>query len=216
MDPALPYRLSWQMNIKYYWLKCQLRENVKASILTFGLLVTFTHSDPAAAQTANAGRETTPKTQSAKPVQSPPTGQQSGTTLARTTFIQLMDADFKQRDFDNDGKATRAEVERFEKQNAVAKAQQTNRELFIRLDTDRNGFLSPIEFAGLIPPAGFPDVSDIMKRFDSNRDQIITRVEYRAATLSNFDQRDIDKDGVLSGSELQTGSVAAKGAESSR
>lgn len=204
------------MIIKQNWLKRRVRENVKAYVLTFALLVTATYSDPAFAEMAQAERNQSLKAQPAKPAQSAPVARPAGTVLARTTFIQLMDADFKQRDFDNDGKATRAEVEQFEKQNSVIKAQQANRELFLRLDTDKNGLLSSAEFAGLIPPTSFPDVSDIMKRFDSNRDQIITLVEYRAATLSNFDQRDIDKDGVLSGSELQTGSVAARGTENSR
>jgi len=41
-----------------------------------------------------------------------------------------------------------------------------------------------------------------MIRFDSNRDQIITLVEYRTATLVNFDRLDLDKDGILAAVEL--------------
>lgn len=128
----------------------------------------------------------------------PTSSTQTGSDLARTAFIQLMDSDFKQRDLDNNGKATRAEIEQFEKQRKLVQGQQDNRMLFLRLDSDRNGLVTPSEFTALIAPPGFPDVSKIMQRFDSNRDQIISLVEYRVATLSNFDALDVDKDGVLS------------------
>lgn len=121
--------------------------------------------------------------------------------LPRADFIALMDADFKKRDLDQNGKATRAEVEEFTKRAAAAVAQDQNRDLFQRLDIDKNGVITPAEFAGLIPPPKFIDVSAEMTRFDSNRDQIITLVEYRTATLANFDRLDVDKDGILSAAE---------------
>jgi Ca2+-binding EF-hand superfamily protein len=133
-----------------------------------------------------------------------PQEQQSSTAqnLLRSDFIKLMDADFRKRDQDGNGKATRAEVEDFAKRTALALAQEQNRALFLRLDIDRNGLLTAAEFAGLVPSPQFPDVSEEMTRFDSNRDQIITLVEYRSATLANFDRMDADKDGVLVPSEL--------------
>jgi Ca2+-binding EF-hand superfamily protein len=122
--------------------------------------------------------------------------------LPRADFIKLMDAEFKNRDLDSNGKATRIEVEEFTKRTATAKAQEQNRLLFEGLDADRNGVLSPSEFSSLVPAPKFMDVSAEMLRFDSNRDQIITLVEYRTATLINFDRMDADKDGILSASEL--------------
>jgi hypothetical protein len=122
--------------------------------------------------------------------------------LPRADFIALMDADFKKRDLDGNGKATRAEVEEFTKRAAAAVAQEQNRELFQRLDIDRNGVITPAEFAALIPAPKFVDVSAEMIRFDRNRDQIITLVEYRTATLENFDRLDADKNGILSAVEL--------------
>ena len=121
--------------------------------------------------------------------------------LPRADFIVLMDADFKKRDLDQNGKATRAEMEEFAKRAAAAAAQEQNRELFQRLDIDKNGVITPAEFAGLIPAPKFIDVSAEMTRFDSNRDQIITLVEYRTTTLANFDRLDVDKDGILSAAE---------------
>lgn len=122
--------------------------------------------------------------------------------LPRADFIALMDADFKKRDLDGNGKATRAEVEAFTKRAAAAVAQEQNRELFQRLDIDKNGVITPTEFAALIPAPKFVDVSAEMTRFDSNRDQIITLVEYRTATLANFDRLDTDKDGILTPTEI--------------
>jgi Ca2+-binding EF-hand superfamily protein len=122
--------------------------------------------------------------------------------LPRADFIALMDADFKKRDFDQNGKATRAEMEEFAKRAAAAAAQEQNRELFQRFDVDKNGLITPAEFAALIPAPKFIDVSAEMARFDSNRDQIITLVEYRTATLANFDRLDLDKDGILTAGEL--------------
>ena len=122
--------------------------------------------------------------------------------LPRADFIALMDADFKKRDLDGNGKATRAEVEAFTKRAAAAVAQEQNRELFQRLDIDKNGVITPTEFAALIPAPKFVDVSAEMIRFDRNRDQIITLVEYRTATLENFDRLDADKNGILSAVEL--------------
>ena len=122
--------------------------------------------------------------------------------LPRADFIALMDADFKKRDLDGNGKATRAEVEEFTKRATAAAAQEQNRELFQRLDVDKNGLITPAEFAALIPAPKFIDVSAEMIRFDSNRDQIITLVEYRTTTLANFDRLDSDKDGILTAAEL--------------
>jgi hypothetical protein len=122
--------------------------------------------------------------------------------IPRADFILLMDADFKKRDVDGNGKATRAEVEAFTKRAATATAQQQNRDLFQRLDVDRNSLISPAEFATLVPAPQFIDVSPEMNRFDGNRDQIITLVEYRTTTLANFDRLDVDKDGILTAAEL--------------
>ncbi len=179
---------------------------MKSPILTFTLLSLGATVFLAANVSAKAARLALPAmapATTAKPI-SPP---QIGSDLARTAFTQLMDSDFKQRDFDNDGKVTRAEIEKFEKQRNLIQAQKDNRVLFLRLDTDLNGVVTPSEFTALIPPPGFPDVSKIMQRFDSNRDQIISLIEYRVATLFNFDQLDVDKDGVLSIIEQQPISV---------
>lgn len=159
--------------------------------------VTFSQAACAVVAPANAPIGTQGKA-AAAPVTPPP----PPISLLRTDFIRLMDADFRKRDLDGNGKATRAEVEEFTKRAANTQAQEQNRALFQRLDTDRNGILNTAEFAALIPAPKFIDVSSEMARFDGNRDQIISLVEYRTTTLANFDRMDADKDGILSASEL--------------
>ncbi|WP_310533893.1 EF-hand domain-containing protein [Novosphingobium sp.] len=122
--------------------------------------------------------------------------------MPRASFIAQMDAEHRKRDTDGDGKITRAELERWERGLLIAQAQAGNRALFARLDADRNGVLTPGEFAALVQDPGNPDVGPMMTRFDGNRDQVITMIEYRAATLANFDRLDTDKDGVLTGAEI--------------
>lgn len=143
----------------------------------------------------------------AAPVAAPaPTGTGD---VARAAFIQSMDAEYRKQDLDGDGRVTRAEVEQFQRNAAIAKAQAQNQALFATLDTDRNGMLSPGEFAGLLRNVSAPDVTAQMQRFDTNRDQLITLVEYRTATLANFDRIDTDKDGIVTERELAASAAPA-------
>lgn len=159
---------------------------------------------------ANAARPTPAPAAASAPLASPAP---SGTgDVARAAFIQSMDAEYRKQDLDGDGRVTRAEVEQFQRNAAIAKAQAQNQVLFDTLDTDRNGMLSPGEFAGLLRNLPVPDVSAQMQRFDTNRDQVITLVEYRTATLANFDRLDADKDGIVTERELAASAAPANSA----
>ena len=118
-----------------------------------------------------------------------------------------MDAEFRKMDADKNGSVTKSELEAFQRIAAVAQAQQRNRALFGRLDADRNGQLSRAEFARMTsaPPAA--NAAPAVARFDANRDQAISLVEYRAGTLANFDRLDADKDGYVNQSEMKAGGV---------
>lgn len=178
------------------------------------LAVAATVAVAAAAQSQRPGRTAPAPAPMAAPAPrpAPPAPPAASTDLPRATFIQSMDADYRKRDLDGDGKVTRAEIEQFERNAATATAQAQNRALFASLDADRNGTLSAGEFAGLVRNVAAPDVSAQMQRFDANRDQVITIVEYRTATLINFDRLDADKDGVVTDRELAA-SNAAPGAQ---
>lgn len=125
-------------------------------------------------------------------------------TLTRVAFIQLMDNEFKARDITGDGKVSRGEIDEFERGSALQKALLDNSASFSRLDVDRDGSLSPIEFQALAANPTIPDITSIMQRFDKNRDQQITIVEYRIATLVRFDDLDADKDGSIDENELRS------------
>jgi Ca2+-binding EF-hand superfamily protein len=127
--------------------------------------------------------------------------------LPRAQFIAQMDAQFRLRDADGDGRITRAELTQFEQRTAHAAALAENARAFARLDANHDGALSANEFAALVPPAAAPDVTPLMQRFDPNRDQAITLIEYRAATLANFDAIDTDHDGVVTQAEMRAGNV---------
>lgn len=190
---------------------------IKAAHLIVGLTVltalACSAAMPALAQGKSASRPT--PASAARPAPAPAAAPvaapaPSGTgDVARAAFIQSMDAEYRKQDLDGDGRVTRAEVEQFQRNAAIAKAQAQNQALFATLDTDRNGMLSPGEFAGLLRNPPMPDVSAQMQRFDTNRDQVITLVEYRTATLANFDRLDADKDGIVTERELAASSASA-------
>lgn len=136
--------------------------------------------------------------------------------LTRVSFIQSMDAEFKSRDTNADGRVTRVEVEEFERKSAVRKSLIDNSALFARLDTDQNNLITATEFQRLISSPAHPDISSIMQRFDKNRDQQITVVEYRMETLVNFDNLDADKDGIINENELRDSEYREKDMEQTR
>jgi Ca2+-binding EF-hand superfamily protein len=154
----------------------------------------------------------------AKPAKVPAAPVQGATspTLTRVSFIQLMDSEFKARDTDGDGKVSRAEITEFERGTALQKALLENAASFARLDVDKDGSLSPIEFQALAANPTLPDITSIMQRFDKNRDQQITIVEYRIATLVRFDDLDADKDGAVDQAELRASQNRQNGIEPAR
>lgn len=127
--------------------------------------------------------------------------------IPRATFLANMDSDFRKMDADRNGIVTRAEVERSQREAAALRAQTRLRARFAELDTDRNGQLSLAEFGrvqGAVPPA---NPTPLLSRFDLNRDNAISLVEYRTGTLANFDRLDVDKDGIVGAAEMKAGGI---------
>jgi Ca2+-binding EF-hand superfamily protein len=129
--------------------------------------------------------------------------------IPRAQFIASMDADFRKMDADKNGQVTRAEIEQVERVRAEISATARNRAQFAELDTNRNGQLSPAEFAKLTPPANV-NAAPALARMDTNRDQRISLVEYRAATVANFDRLDTDRNGVVTPAEAKAGGVTSR------
>ena len=130
--------------------------------------------------------------------------------LARSQFIAEMDAEFRKTDADKNGQLTRTEIEQYQKLQAVAQAQARNAAMFAQLDADKNGQLSKSEFAKIATPAPTANAQPMLSRMDGNRDQQISLVEHRTATLANFDRLDADKDGNVSAAEMKAGGVTPR------
>lgn len=138
--------------------------------------------------------------------QSPPQAQ-AAQPIARAVFISNMDSEFRKMDADKDGRVTAIEMQQFRHAVSVTQGQERNRRLFAQLDADRNGQISPAEFARMVVPVSAPNVAPQMARFDLDRDKAISLVEYRTGTLANFDKLDTDKDGYVSVAEMKAGGI---------
>ena len=128
--------------------------------------------------------------------------------LTRQTFIAQMDAEFKRLDGDGNGMVVAEEIVASQQQDARAEAIRQNQQVFAQLDQDGNGMLSPQEFAALAHPSAIPvDATPLMTQFDTDRDGIITLVEYRISTQANFDRVDSDRDGVITDMEMRAAGI---------
>lgn len=123
--------------------------------------------------------------------------------VARTAFIQTMDAQFDRFDADKNKIISRAEIEQFQRAAAAAEVRARAKALFASLDADKNGQLSAAEFERMPISAPPINAAPILGESDINKDGRITLVEFRTAKLANFDQMDADKDGVVSVAEMR-------------
>ena len=165
--------------------------------LIAGLALASLAAAPAPAQTKVAAQ--------AKPSRAPAAA--AAQPIPRATFLANMDVEFRKMDADRNAIVTRAEVERFQRAAAVLRAQARLRARFAELDSDRNGQLSLAEFGRLQGAAPAANASPLLSRFDLNRDNNISLVEYRTGTLANFDRLDVDKDGIVSAAEMKAGGI---------
>jgi hypothetical protein len=129
--------------------------------------------------------------------------------IARAQFIASMDGEFRKIDADKNGQLTLNEIDQVQNAKALAEAQARNKEWFVRLDANRNGSLSPAEFAKMVV-APVSNGQPLLARMDGNRDSQISLSEYRAATLANFDRLDSDKDGVVTPAEMKAGGITPR------
>lgn len=128
--------------------------------------------------------------------------------LSRAEFIQQMDAEFRRFDGNSNGTVLPAEIAAAQRKTAEAEALRQNQLIFATLDKDRNGSVSAAEFAGLVNPAAIAvDPAPLMTQLDTDRDGVVTLVEYRIATQANFDRIDTDRDGIVTASEMRAARI---------
>jgi Ca2+-binding EF-hand superfamily protein len=134
--------------------------------------------------------------------------------VPRAEYLKVMDGEFKQLDANGDGKVTAQEVTARQTQDEKAQALALNRKIFTQLDKDKNGSLSPEEFAALVGNPPPIDPRPFMQRMDLDKDKngSLSPEEF-AALVGNpppidprpFMQRmDLDKDGVVTLVEHRT------------
>ncbi|UIP07710.1 EF-hand domain-containing protein [Erythrobacter sp. SDW2] len=134
--------------------------------------------------------------------------QQAAEPLTRQVFITQMDAEFKRLDGDGNGMVVAAEIVASQQQDAQAEALRQNQIVFGQLDKNGDNQLSPEEFSALANPSAIPvDATPLLNQFDTDRDGIITLVEYRIATQANFDRVDSDRDGVITDMEMRAAGI---------
>ena len=174
--------------------------------LTFPALVFALAASAAVAQAPRPAALAPARPVAQSPVRSP--AQSNAQPITRASFIATMDAEYRKLDANNDGVATRVEIEANQQRILATGAATRAQALFVRIDTDRNGQLSPAEF--IRASVGQPqkvDVTTVMGRLDPNRDGKVTLIEYRTLTLTNFDRLDVDKDGIASVTEQRAGGI---------
>jgi hypothetical protein len=126
--------------------------------------------------------------------------------VARSTFMTNVTAEFAQIDANQDGKATKQEIERHRTQALTQRRQANNRAAFARLDSDKSGSLSPQEFAAIAGAAPKLNVDPLVNKLDANKDGSVTLAEFQAGAQADFARLDVNKDGILAPTEVRAGS----------
>jgi hypothetical protein len=135
--------------------------------------------------------------------------------VTRLELNAKLDSDYSDLDADKDGKVTPAEINSRLVKSAEAQIEKIKKErdeAFAKLDSDGNGAISRAEFDARVklPTAKAPDAQPFMDQFDANKDGAITKDEFRAPTLANFDKLDRNKDGTVSVAEIKAGPPVKK------
>jgi hypothetical protein len=137
----------------------------------------------------------------------PVLAQSASQPIPRASYLGVMDSEFRKIDSNNDQKLVRAEIEQFQRSGAAAQLTARRAATFAQLDRDKNGQLSPAEFAAVPINVPAPDAGPLLTQLDLNKDQAVSLVEYRTVKLANFDKIDTDKDGVASVGEMKAAGI---------
>ena len=125
----------------------------------------------------------------------------------RANFASKIDAAFNNVDTNHDGSVTKAEIQALqtnELKEMQTRQQQGLEAEFKKLDANHDNSLSIAEFKAAARPLPAPAPDEPLKRLDTNKDGKITKEEYRAPKLADFDKADANHDGTLTVAELQT------------
>lgn len=132
--------------------------------------------------------------------------------VARADYLAIMDNEFAAMDADGNGWVTPQEISAKLTQDERTQAMAANRQLFSQLDTNRDGMVSPDEFAQLVASSQPVSPASYMQRVDLNQDGQVTLLEHRRVMLNQFDALDTDLDGIVTPMEIQAGTAQQQAA----
>ena len=125
--------------------------------------------------------------------------------IARTEYVNVVNAHFNAMDANHDGMATKDEIAAQEQRDLVkAKANVATqlREAFKRLDTNKDGSLSLPEFLASAPGVKMTQTPDqLLQGLDTNHDGKVSAEEFRAPQLAKFNRLDANHDGIVTPEE---------------
>jgi hypothetical protein len=123
--------------------------------------------------------------------------------IAKSAYVQRVDATFAAVDTNKDGGIDRAEIETAETKVLGARKAQliSQREAaFKQLDANKDGSLTLTEFNAQLVKQALPkaNAAPMLARLDTNKDGKVSAAENRAPAVAQFDRADANKDGMLS------------------
>jgi Ca2+-binding EF-hand superfamily protein len=121
---------------------------------------------------------------------------------------QMLSQEFAELDGNKDGGLTPAEID------AKVKIADAGKKTLARLDKDKNGKVSAAEYtsqASALEPTA--DADQQIRQWDGNGDKVVTRQEFVAFVLAQFDSFDANKDGTVTEQEAAAKLKAAAPAQ---
>jgi len=126
--------------------------------------------------------------------------------LTRTTLSTQLDSAFASVDANKDGSLNATELGAAQKKDlerAQAAVRARAQAAFQQLDTNKNGQLSPDEFAASVQVNANETAAQVLQKMDTNKDGKVSAQEFKTPRLAAFDRVDANKDGTVTPAELR-------------
>ena len=127
--------------------------------------------------------------------------------VSRADYVKNLDSNFARIDSNHDASLSAAELGT-EQQRELGLAknalQQQAQARFKQLDTNKDGQLSPAEFAAIAPTIRTSQTpQQALQALDSNHDGKLSADEFRSPQLAKFNKADANHDGIVTPAEAK-------------